>query len=72
MVDPTAQDLDQPGARPYVDPATESTEQRQKKLIHAEDERVDEVEEVGTWRKSNLCSVPTGSARKMLTPSFSA
>ena len=35
MVDSTARDLDQPG----VHPATESTEQRQRKLIREEDER---------------------------------
>ena len=46
MVEPNAQDLERPGARPNVGPATESKELRQKKLILEEDERLDEVEEV--------------------------
>ena len=44
MVEPNAQDLERPGARPNVSPATESKELRQKKLILEEDERLDEVE----------------------------
>ena len=47
MVEPNAQDLERPGARPNISPATESKEElRQKRLILEEDERLDEVEEV--------------------------
>ena len=73
MVEPNAQDLERPGARPNVDPAMESTELRQKKLILEEDERLDEVEEVDQYladQQSMQCS--NWQRDKMLTPSLSA
>ena len=57
MVEPNAQDLERPGARPNVDPATESTELRQKKLILEEDERLDEeVDQYLADQQSMQCS----------------
>ena len=47
MVEPNGHDLKRHGARPDVNPASESKEVlRQKRLILEEDERLDEVEEV--------------------------